>query len=94
MTKTHGGRSIHAREYRSWRAMMRRCYEENFHKYPAYGGRGIKVCDRWHFFENFLADMGKRPEAKTLDRKDGTREYSPSNCRWATSQEQRHNRVV
>lgn len=56
--------------YNSWKAMMQRCYNPNHPRYADWGGRGIKVCDRWGRFENFLADMGERPEATTLDRED------------------------
>lgn len=79
--------------YNSWCAMRKRCQNEGANNYDIYGGRGIKVCDRWQKFENFLADMGERPTAKTLDRypnKDGN--YEPSNCRWATWIEQAQNR--
>lgn len=60
--------------------------------YPQYGGRGIKVCDRWQRFENFLADMGVRPEGKTLDRIDTDGNYEPGNCKWSTASEQQQNK--
>lgn len=81
-----------SRTYHSWRAMMNRCYRVNQENYPRYGGRGITVCRRWHRFENFLKDMGVRPEGMTLDRKNNDRGYSKSNCRWATSSQQERNK--
>jgi hypothetical protein len=74
--------------YNSWRSMRHRCDNESNVGYAQYGGRGISYCERWALFENFLADMGERPEGKTLDRIDPDGNYEPSNCRWATVSEQ------
>lgn len=79
-------------EYRVWRNMMNRCYDKSNEAYHNYGGRGIEVADRWHDFENFLADMGARPSAAlTLDRVRNDLGYSKDNCRWATRSEQSNN---
>lgn len=92
---THG----HTRNYRSsptyktWCSMLYRCQDPNYRQAEYYAGRGIRVCDRWQVFENFLADMGERPEGKTLDRfPDNNGNYEPGNCRWATAKQQVANR--
>lgn len=80
-------------EYRAWYHMKARCYNMKNKGYKIYGGRGIKVCDRWlHSYENFLHDMGRRPSINhSIDRKDVDGNYSPENCRWATAKQQREN---
>lgn len=81
--------------YISWRGMKSRCINKDDPDFHNYGGRGIKVCDRWLVsFENFLEDMGERPKGMTLDRIDSDGNYEPSNCKWATNVEQQLNRRV
>lgn len=76
--------------YAAWTSMRKRCKDLDN---PNYGGRGIKVCERWNSFENFYADMGERPGPEySLDRIDNDGSYEPSNCRWATKKEQTTNR--
>jgi hypothetical protein len=75
--------------------MVERCTREGHPKYPNYGGRGIQVDPAWTGkggFAQFLADMGERPEGRTLDREDPDGHYTPDNCRWATAREQVWNR--
>jgi hypothetical protein len=83
-------------EWSIWRAMRRRCYEKNRKTYHRYGGRGITVCDRWlgeFGYENFIADMGKRPSPlHQIDRIDNDGNYEPENCRWVTSKQNNRNR--
>jgi hypothetical protein len=80
-------------EYLVWCAMRRRCDNPKVDRYAQYGGRGIKVCDRWHKFENFIADMGKRPSPKhSIERRNNDGDYEPSNCYWATVEEQVYNK--
>lgn len=86
-TLTHG-LSNKSRTYRSWKEMRQRCTNKNSGKWKWYGGRGITFCDRWNSYELFLADMGERPDGKTLDRIDSDGNYEPSNCRWASAKQQ------
>jgi hypothetical protein len=71
--------------------MRQRCCNPRNVAYSKYGGRGISVCERWMVFANFLADMGPRPDGMSLDRIDVNGDYEPSNCRWATAEEQNQN---
>ena len=87
---THGMRNTPT--YNSWDNMMARCYRESNPCYKEYGGRGIAVDKRWHNFQNFIEDMGKRPESTTIDRKDPNKNYSLDNCRWVTNNVQQLNK--
>lgn len=76
-----------------WKNMHDRCYKPQRSNYKFYGGKGIKVCERWHDFQNFVDDMGPR-NGLTLERNNNDLDYSPDNCRWATRAEQNRNRSI
>lgn len=93
---THGdtkGREL-TTEYRAWCKMKERCYNQRNNQYPNYGGRGIRVCDRWRdSFAAFLEDMGRKPsKSHSMDRIDSDGDYGPDNCRWADHITQQNNR--
>lgn len=89
--KTHG--MTGTVEYRSWAHAIGRCEDKNDKAYKNYGGRGIKVCERWrNSFENFFLDMGKRPSGYSIERIDVNGNYEPLNCKWATTLEQSRNK--
>lgn len=79
--------------YSTWLGMKNRCSNPNNNGYKYYGGKGVRVCDRWkESFENFLNDMGTKPVGMSIDRIDSNGDYEPSNCKWSTREEQNKNR--
>jgi|SRR3990172_6898932 len=78
--------------YFSWSAMKQRCLNPKHTAYYRYGGRGISVCDKWLKFDDFLKDMGERPEGFSLDRINNNGNYEPSNCSWSSRKSQSQNR--
>lgn len=89
-TYKHG--MINTPTYSSWHGMKTRALNPNSTNYKYWGGRGIRICDRWLDFRNFLEDMGERPKGMSLERIDNEKGYNPENCKWATKQEQFFNR--
>lgn len=92
---THGDSRFGRRtcEYGIWKTMIARCGNSSVDRYSSYGERGIRVCDRWCDFRNFLEDMGRRPTPQhSIDRIDNDGNYEPGNCRWATRSVQSRNK--
>lgn len=83
---------LHVKAHARWQHMMNRCYNKSDRAYPRYGGRGIKVCRRWHKFPAYWKDVGDAPDGKWLDRRDNDGDYTPDNCHWVTPKESAANR--
>lgn len=87
----HAKRGARTPTYQSWKAMRSRCRNSNLREWHRYGGRGIAVCARWEVYENFLEDMGERPDGTSLERLNVDGHYEPTNCAWATRDQQFNN---
>lgn len=90
--KPHGVTVLYPSEYTSWRTMHERCEDTRHKNFPNYGGRGIKICSTWSTFDNFIRDMGRKPDPKfTIERNDVNGNYEPGNCRWISRADQGRN---
>jgi hypothetical protein len=96
--KIHGNTKHGMKKTKTWEAwhgIKQRCHNPNVSQYQYYGARGIAVCDHWRYsFENFYNDMGECPPGYSIDRMNVDGNYEPSNCRWATEEEQRNNKTT
>lgn len=90
-TGKRDGKTYRSPTYVSWQNMIARCRYPSVPSYANYGARGISVCSKWNRFDNFLQDMGERPDGMTLDRIDSDGDYEPGNCKWSTRSEQQRN---
>lgn len=91
-TRTKHGMAKRHPLYGRWVGMRQRCNDVKHEAYERYGGAGIKVCERWDDFANFVADMGLPEPGMSLERRDGSKGYEPGNCYWATAGQQVRNR--
>lgn len=93
LNTVHGGKGTP--EYRAWKHMRERCNNPNDKRYENYGGRGIRVCDRWNDFTAFMSDLGPRPSRRhSIERIDVNGHYEPGNVKWATVKEQARNKTT
>lgn len=90
LKRTHG--LTKSPTYNAWDSMKARCLNKKHKSYKDYGQRGIKICERWMLFENFLNDMGLKPEDMSLDRIDNSLGYYKENCKWSSYREQSNNK--
>lgn len=91
-TSRVNGKTKVSSTYNAWASAKHRCSSPKNENYASYGGRGITFCERWNKFEDFLADMGVKPEGLSLERRDNNQGYNPENCYWASMAEQGNNR--
>lgn len=88
----HARAGLHTRIYDRWKGILARCYNPEHKSYENYGGRGIRVCERWHDFQNFIDDMGFPPSGLIIDRRNNDGNYEPGNCRWTSHRVNANNR--